>query len=123
MKRYKKADGGLESPGAAYNEIKARLMKFVEGPMERQMRVKAEWDGFYKTKNMNAMQFEARWEELSAELEEVGLGKTPLEKYLAYLEKVGPVSAEEIQKDRRPRPDKSGGSTSRARKLGQRLTR
>ena len=48
---------------------------------------------------MTTLQFEARWEELSADLEEVGLGRSELEKYLAYLDKVGPPQGEEIRKD------------------------
>ena len=49
-----------------------------------------------------------------AELEEVGLGKSKLEKYLAYVEKMGPALGEEIGKDRRPRPDGGGGTVTRA---------
>ena len=79
---------------------------------ERQMRIRRNWGEFTKG-HLSALQFEARWEELTHELEEIGLGKSVLEKYLAYLEKVGAPYAEEIQKDRRPRPDASGGTTTR----------
>ena len=66
------SDGKLADPRAAYNEIKACLMKFLESTTERQVRIKSEWDSYVKTKNMTAMQFETRWEEITAELEEVG---------------------------------------------------
>merc|ERR1712015_51150 len=65
------------------------------------------------------MQFEAKWENLHANLQDVGLGKTMLELYLAYLQKVGTEAAKEIRKDRRPRPDESGGTTTREAKTWQ----
>ena len=59
------------------------------------------------------MQLEAEWEQVHADLEEVGLGISPLEKFLAYIVKVGPAHSETIRLDRRPRPDWSGGVTTR----------
>ena len=54
---------------------------------------------------MTALQFEAEWERIHAELQEVGLGKSKLEKFLAYITKVGSPANETIRMDRRPRPD------------------
>ena len=51
---------------------------------------------------------------LLAHLEDAGLAETEREKHLAYIEKLGPTLVEEIRKDRRPRPDGSGGETTRA---------
>ena len=62
---------------------------------------------------MTALQFEAEWEAIHAELEEVGLGKAPLEKFVSYLIKMGGTMAETIRMDRRPRPDGAGGTTTR----------
>lgn len=59
VKRYKKADGGPSMPEKAYEEVKDRLMRFLKGAMERQMRVKGEWDAFYNTKNMSALRLRA----------------------------------------------------------------
>ena len=50
---------------------------------------------------------------MHADLEEVGLGKPPLEKFLAYIVKVGPPTSETIRMDRRPRKDGAGGYTTR----------
>ena len=65
-----------------------RLFRFLETPLERQLRIGGEWDKFYKGRNMTALQFEAEWERLHAELVEVGLGKGKLDKFLAYLTKL-----------------------------------
>ena len=51
------------------------------------------------------MQFEAVWEKALAELEKVGLGKTKLEKYLGYLEKVGAQLSEKVELFRLVDPD------------------
>jgi hypothetical protein len=96
-----------------YDDVKERLMKFTETIMERQLRVRREWDALTKTRQMSALQFEAGWERILAELEESGLGKTEREKFLAYIEKLGSHLGEEIRKDRRPRPDGAGGTTTR----------
>ena len=48
------------------------------------------------------------------DLDECGLNKTELDKFLGYLERMGPHTAEVIRMDRRPRPDGAGGMTTRA---------
>ena len=76
-----------------------------------------------KTKNMTAWQFEAEWEQIHADLEEVGLGINKLEKFLAYIVKVGPPISETIRMDRRPRPDGAGVSVPGCRRRGKNATK
>ncbi len=102
-----------EGPGKTYFTIKKRLFRFLETPTEKQLRVSNEWTALSKTKGMTALQFEASWEQVHADLAEVGLSKSPLEKFLAYIVKVGPPINETIRMDRRPRKDGSGGFTTR----------
>ena len=61
---------------------------------------------------MSFWQFEAEWERVHSELEEVGLACGAREKMLAYICKVGPVS-ETIRLDRRPRKNSDGTYTTR----------
>ena len=75
----------------AYQEVKKRLLKFAETSEEKQMRVRASYKHLVKTKNMTALQFEAAWEECHADLLEAGLPLTEVEKYLDYVEKMGPT--------------------------------
>ena len=105
-----------DDPRAVYVEIKQRLLKFKETQLERQMRVKREFDELHKTKNVNALQFEAMWEKALSELEKVGLGKTSLEKYLGYLEKVGPTTGAAVRSNREMRDDGAGVKELRAPK-------
>ena len=99
-------------PGKVLSIIRAKLMRFVEGSMEKQMRVLAEWDNLIKGK-LSALDFEPRWEGALAELESVGLARNVRELMLNYLSKVGPALAAEIQKDMRAWPDGIGGFISR----------
>ena len=62
---------------------------------------------------MSALDFEAEWERVLQDLNDIGLGKSELEKFLAYIEKVGSMLGETIRLDRRPRPDGAGGETTR----------
>eukprot|EP00969_Alexandrium_andersonii_P038078 1669202-Alexandrium_andersonii.AAC.1 len=73
-------------------------MKFTEAPAEKQMRALAEYEAPWKG-NKTAHQFEALLEEAITELELTGLGKNDRVLLLTYLQKVGPQSAAEIQKD------------------------
>jgi hypothetical protein len=88
-------------------------MRFLETPTEKQLRVANDWTNLTKAKGMTALQFEAEWEQIHADLDEVGLSKTPLEKFLGYIVKVGPPVNETIRMDRRPRKDGAGGFTTR----------
>ena len=62
---------------------------------------------------MSAIQFEAEWEQVHADMEEVGQGVNAREKFLAYIVKIGGKVAEAIRMDRRPRPDGIGGLVTR----------
>ena len=101
-----------DGPKKIYDEIKRRHYRFLETSTERQLRVRGEWHALEKTKGMSCWQFEAEWERIHSELEEVGLGQAPREKMLAYICKVGPVS-ETIRLDRRPRRNTDGTYTTR----------
>ena len=96
-----------------YEEIKGRLLKFQDTATEKQLKARQKWEDLTKTRHMTALQFEAQWEAALAKLESVGLGKTDLEKFLAYLVKMGPQLGEEIRRDRRARADGAGGTTNR----------
>ena len=95
-----------------FDEIKRRHMKFIETPMERQMRVLGEWDNLWKG-NRSALQFEAVFEEAVTELELAGLAKIERELLLGYLQKIGPQLAAEVQKDVRVWRDVDGTESSR----------
>ena len=101
-----------EDPDEVFAEIRARHMKFTETPMERQMRVLGEFEALWKG-NKTAHQFEAAFEEALTELELAGLAKAERELLLAYLQKVGPKLAAEIQKDVRVWRGADGRETSR----------
>ena len=106
----------LEEEGGhaeAYKMIKARFFKFLETGVERQLRVRSEWMSLSKGKNMNAIQFEAAWERCHANMVEVGLPVSATEKFIAYIQKVGPYYAERVRLDRRSRTDGAGGTTVR----------
>ena len=77
------------------------------------MRVKREFDELHKDKRTSALQFEAAWGKSLSELEKVGLGKTRLEKYLSYLEKIGPHLSEKVRQSRELRDDGTGVMTLR----------
>ena len=105
--------GDVESdPGMVFEVIKAKLMRFVEGNMEKQMRVLNEWENLSKGK-LSALQFEPQWEACLAELEAVGLARNERELMLNYVSKVGPAIAADVQRDMRAWPDGKGGFTSR----------
>ena len=105
--------GDVESdPGMVFSIIKAKLMRFVETPIEKQMRVLSEIDNLQKGK-LSALQFEPLWEQCLAELETVSLGRSVRELMLNYLTKMGPSLAAEIQRDMRMWPDGKGGLISR----------
>ena len=74
-------------------------------PIERELRVKTEWDAFVKKPHMSAVQFEAEWERHMAELREVGLPQDSKQLFIDYIRKVGGTIAESIRIDRRKRPN------------------
>ena len=87
-------------------------MKFIETPMERQMRELSEWDGLWKGQK-SAHQFEVVFEEAVTELELAGLGKNERELLLGYLQKVGLQTAAEVQKDVRTWKNADGTTSAR----------
>ena len=95
-----------ERAGIVYATVKKRLMRFLESPLERQLRVRSEWDSFNKGRNMSAIQFEAEWEQRSAEMVEVGLCVPEKEKFCVYVQKIGEPNGTNCRLDRRPRKDR-----------------
>ena len=62
LKRHRALGDVENDPGKVFDVIKAKLMRFVETPTEKQMRVLSEWDNLNKGKQ-TALQFESQWEE------------------------------------------------------------
>ena len=86
MEKRFRATGQWDSdPDGCYFTIKTRLMKFVESTLEKRTRLNKEWAALRKGKS-TALEFEAAWEELLAEMETVNLGKGPDDLYIQYLE-------------------------------------
>ena len=76
----------LNDPEAVYARIKAKHLVFGESREEREVRVDGEHASLAKGR-LTGHQFEPLFEASIAELEAVGLGKTPRELYLSYLRK------------------------------------
>ena len=86
--RKHRALGEVETePGKVFDIIKAKLLRFSETTMEKQMRVLSEWENLSKGK-VSALAFEPQWEQALAELESVGLARTDRELTLNYLTKI-----------------------------------
>ena len=83
---------------SVYEKIKSKHLLFSESVEEREIRVDSEHAALMKGK-LTGHQFEPLFERSIAELEEIGLGKTPRELFLSYLRKVGPVLQKEIRRD------------------------
>ena len=93
--------GNVEAdPASVYERIKSKHLLFSESVEEREIRVDSEHAALLKGK-LTGHQFEPLFERSIAELEEIGLGKTPKELFLSYLRKVGPHLQKEIRKDKR----------------------
>ena len=73
---------------------------FGESREEREVRVDGEHAALTKGK-LTGHQFEPLFEASIADLEAVGLGKTPRELYLSYLRKMPPYLQKEIRNDKR----------------------
>ena len=83
----------LNDPEVVYARIKAKHLVFGKSREEREVRVDGEHASLAK--------FEPLFEASIAELEAVGLGKTPRELYLSYLRKMPPHLQKEIRADKR----------------------
>ena len=90
----------LSDPQAVYERIKAKHLVFSESREEREIRVDAEHAALVKGR-LTGGQFEPLFEASIAELEGVGLGKTPRELFLSYLRKVNTNLQKEIRSDKR----------------------
>ena len=90
----------LTDPEAVYSRIKAKHLVFGKSREEREVRVDGEHAALSKGR-LTGHQFEPLFEASIAELEAVGLGKTPRELYLSYLRKMFPRLQKEIRADKR----------------------
>ncbi|CAL1170400.1 unnamed protein product [Cladocopium goreaui] len=95
-----KAGEVLSDPGSVYEKIKAKHLMFSESREEREIRIDAEHAALMKGR-LTGHQFEPVFEASVAELEAVGLGKTPRELFLSYLRKMPPSLQKEIRADKR----------------------
>ena len=120
-KKHRRTGEVEKDSDAVFDEIKQRHMKFVETPMERQMRVLGEWDALWKG-NRSSHEFEAAFEEAVTELEMAGLGNNQRELLLGYLQKIGPNLAAEAQKDVRGERDPTASKCLAEQSLGRRPT-
>ena len=77
-----KAGEVLSDPGSVYEKIKAKHLMFSESREEREIRIDAEHAALMKGR-LTGHQFEPVFEASVAELEAVGLGKTPRELFLS----------------------------------------
>ena len=87
VKHYRAKGEMNKEPKELYQELKARLLRFMETSTERQMKARQKYANVYKGKHLTAHQFEAMWESVLAEMEECGLKKNELESFLDYLHK------------------------------------
>ncbi|OLP87509.1 hypothetical protein AK812_SmicGene31268 [Symbiodinium microadriaticum] len=91
-----------EDPEAVYLRIKKKNkhLMFGESREEREVRIDGEHQALVKGR-LSGHQFEPLFEASVADLESVGLGKTPRELYLSYLRKMPPHLQKEIRQDKR----------------------
>ena len=87
---------------SVYEKIKSKHLLFSESCGRTR-----DQGGFGTRRSDAGHQFEPLFERSIAELEEIGLGKTPRELFLSYLRKVGPVLQKEIRRDKRIWPKES----------------
>ena len=79
----------VDDPEAVYLRIKNKHLMFGESREEREVRIDGEHQALVKGR-LSGHQFEPLFEASVADLESVGLGKTPRELYLSYLRKMPP---------------------------------
>ena len=104
----------VDDPEAVYLRIKNKHLMFGECREEREVRIDGEHQALVKGRLSG--HFEPLFEASVADLESVGLGKTPRELYLSYLRKMPPHLQKEIRQDKRiwPGDAKEVGLWSRA---------
>ena len=81
---------------AVYERIKSKHLLFSEPREEREFQVDSGHVALVKGR-LTGHQFEPLFEASVAELESVGLGKTPRELFLSYLRKVGPSLTRDLR--------------------------
>ena len=86
----------VDDPEAVYLRIKNKHLMFGESREEREVRIDGEHQALVKGR-LSGHQFEPLFEASVADLESVGLGKTPRELYLSYLRKMPPHLQKEIR--------------------------
>ena len=94
----------VDDPEAVYLRIKNKHLMFGESREEREVRIDGEHQALVKGR-LSGHQFEPLFEASVADLELVGLGKTPRELYLSYLR--NPHLQKEIRQDKRIWPGDS----------------
>ena len=106
----------LRDPKAVHDRIKSRHLVFGESRDEKEIRVDSEHALLMRGK-LSGRQFEPLFEASIAELESVGLGKTPRKLYLSYLRKMPAVLQKEIRSDKRlwPTDEKEPGGSATLR--------
>ena len=102
-----------KDPGEVYRQIKSKHLMFSETAEEKEIRVLEEGDALQKGK-LSAFQWEVRWESHLADRDSVGLGLNAKEALIQYFRKIGPALSRDVRRDRRFRPDGSGGNVFRA---------
>ena len=80
--------------------MKDRLLEFKEGLLEKQPRLNGDWRTLTRGK-MTALEFQATFENIAAEMELAGMGKPDRDLLLGYLALIPPGHRGEVLKDRR----------------------
>ncbi|CAK0832647.1 unnamed protein product [Prorocentrum cordatum] len=100
LKQARRSGRLAADPDEVYQSLKERLMEFKEGLLEKQQRLNAEWRTLSRGK-MSALEFQATFENIAAEMELAGMGKSDRDLLLGYLALIPPAHRAEVLKDRR----------------------
>ena len=112
IKKARKLGYHDNDPDRVFQEIKDRLMRFSETPLQRQLRVSELWNNMSRG-SKTGLQWEVEFEDVIGELEVAGLGKSALDLKIGYLQKAGPQYHTDILKDTRAWPGADGTTTIR----------
>ncbi|CAK0840013.1 unnamed protein product, partial [Prorocentrum cordatum] len=100
LKQARRSGRLAADPDEVYQSLKERLMEFKEGLLEKQQRLNAEWRTLSRGR-MSALEFQATFENIVAEMELAGMGKSDRDLLLGYLALIPPAHRAEVLKDRR----------------------
>ncbi|CAK0865466.1 unnamed protein product, partial [Prorocentrum cordatum] len=100
LKQARRSGRLAADPDEVYQSLKERLMEFKEGLLEKQQRLNAEWRTLSRGK-MSALEFQATFENIVAEMELAGMGKSDRDLLLSYLALIPPAHRAEVLKGRR----------------------